>query len=211
MYDFYSLLVICLSFILNCHGQWSTSFVWDVLTSNSLATLNIGAGDDISSSFVVVQLDQGSSGFAFGTAGVHPTTNGVDPLSPLPVGNDASFQIIPNSQVNQSYGSGGFHAAMATGLLKVNNDVINVTFEAIETYDPPFPMGGSMNDIGIIGLCWQANQQPPPYCINGAEISTNQYGMTCNPSSDAVTNIPFLQQLKVMIIIFFDNFEYNMK
>ena len=148
---------------------------------------------------VTVQIDTGSPAFAFGVGNVVPD-NEVLPLSPLPQGSEMSLYNIDMTSINQqSYGSGGFSSRMANGEVKVAHDeYTNITFGAIFEYAPPFPMGGPYNDIGILGLCWNAQEfdSPSPYCINNDAIIYTDLGPTCNNTDDIVENIPLLYQLK---------------
>ena len=91
--------------------KWTIPFVWDVLSSNSLAYFDMRSSPTEGRQSVAVSLDLGSCAFGVGTSSVHPTNIGVEPVIPLPTGADIS-STVPNSQVNMSYGSGGFVAQM---------------------------------------------------------------------------------------------------
>ena len=144
---------------------------------------------------VAVSLDLGSSAFTVGTSSVHPTyIAGIEPVYPLPTGADIS-STVPNSKMVMSYGSGGYVAQMGFSLITVNDQEFNITLGAMDSYDPPFPMGGNRNDVGILGLTWAADLEPAPFCVNGAEPVATPLGRSCNPSSDSRTNLPLLNQL----------------
>ena len=174
--------------------RWTIPFVWDVLASNSLGFFDMRSSYTESVQSIAVSLDLGSSGFAVGKSSVYPTDNGVEPVYPLPAGADIS-SVVLDSRLNMSYGSGGFNAQMSFSLIAVNGEEINITLGAIISYDPPFPMGGNTNDIGILGLCWATDLQPPPYCINGAVPIQTPQGRSCDPPSDSKENLPLLDQL----------------
>ena len=177
------------------NSQWSIPFVWDVNASNSLATLKVKSSSSGEVKSITVSLDLGSSGFAAGTENVYPGHSSVKPVLPLPQGPQNAYKIVPNSIVEMSYGSGNFSAYMATTLLNVDGLYSNVTLGAMYLYYPPFPMGGPKNDVGILGLSWEAYLQPPPYCINGAIPDKTAYGKSCYPEDDAIVNSPLLNQL----------------
>jgi len=174
--------------------KWTIPFVWDVLSSNSLAYFDMRSSPTEGRQSVAVSLDLGSSAFSVGTSSVHPTSIGVEPVYPLPTGADIS-STVPNSKVVMTYGSGGYVAQMGFSLITVNDQEFNITLGAMDSYDPPFPMGGNRNDVGILGLTWAADLKPAPFCVNGSEPVVTDRGRSCNPSSDSRTNLPLLNQL----------------
>lgn len=189
----------CLTLVSSESGIVTFPWVFDITSGDCLVELPFVGGGAAR-----VTLDTGSPTLGIAVPGCE-TVDPAQSVQPLVVPPVLVHTTVPNSTIQMHYGSGGWDGAMASGALAIPGTLAStpVVFGAILSVEPGgFPVGGPSNIAGILGLTWPnpegARSRPystQPYCLNGSRPSFAGGQLNCNPASDAVPNLPLLQQL----------------
>ena len=184
----------------------TVSFPWnfDPITGDSWSVLSFGSHGEAR-----VTWDTGSGPVAVAVAGARYQDLAQSVL-PGMVEPYATVPVVPQSQIDAHFGSGGYEGSMATANLSVvlaaeGGTVparVPLRLAAIHRIDTGgFPVGGPARLQGIVGLSWPnppglGVMTLPPFCTGGSSPSVTPAGSrTCNPATGVEPSVPLLQQL----------------